>query len=152
MTNLNEIAEALTSLNQHVGVISTVSEDKRPESAVVYFTFDKDLNVFFLTRMGSRKYKNISRDADVAFVTHSGYPIQTFQLKGKASDITDPKEQEKVFTELFTLAKQQSFGEPPIEQMMNSELAVMKIIPTWARFGNYDVSEDHTTFKEITFE
>lgn len=148
MINLNEIADSVKSLEQHLGVVSTAGEDGKVESAVVYFTFDKDLNIYFLTRTGSRKYKNILKNPSVAFIAYSEYPPQTLQLEGIASDINDPKEQGKIFTDLMTLAKNHSYAEPPIGQMMESELAVMKITPSWARFGNFNFSETKDTWNE----
>jgi general stress protein 26 len=153
MANTKDLFQSLQSLKQHLGVISTVSEDGKVESAVVYFSFDEELNLYFLTRMGSRKYKNIFHNPVVSFIAYSEHPAQTFQFEGKASIVSDPGEQGKAFTDVYiNIAKKES-NNPPVSQNMDSGLAVMKISPIWARFSDYDpLRKGEEKFQEVKFD
>lgn len=153
MTNTKDLFQSLQSLGLHIGVLSTVSEEGRAESAAVYFSFDEDLNFYFLTRMGSRKYKNILNNPIVSFVAYSEHPPQTFQLEGKVSIVSDPTEQRKAFTDVYiNIAKKESKN-PPVSQTMDSALAVMKISPLWARLSDYDpLKKGEEKFQEVKFD
>ncbi|MBI3235875.1 MAG: pyridoxamine 5'-phosphate oxidase family protein [Bacteroidetes bacterium] len=49
-------------------VLSTVSEENKPESAVVGIAVTKDLKIFFDTVSTSRKYQNLLKIPSIAFV------------------------------------------------------------------------------------
>ncbi len=149
MNNAEHLAELVESLQKFTGVISTLSEKGSIDSAVVYFDVDKSLNLYFFTRSNSAKSQNIINNSLVSFVAYSENPMQTFQMKGDASVIEDPAEQSVVFENLFKLANRASEGNPPISQMMRGEIMVYKVIPLWARFGNFGISADGKRIEEL---
>lgn len=77
-----------------LGVVSTVSEDKRPHSAIVGFGQTKDLEILFGTDNSSAKYRNLQAYAHVAFVI-GGKTGETIQLEGIAREL-DSEELELV--------------------------------------------------------
>jgi len=97
---LNKIIMFLGIQKSKLGVVSTVNQESRPESAFVYFTFDENLNIYFATRDSSRKYKNILENKNVAFVMATENPPQTLQLEGVANVHNDIEEQKDLFQEL----------------------------------------------------
>lgn len=131
--------------------ISTISPDSKPHSASVYFTMDKDLNIYFSTRMNSRKYKNLLNNPSIAFLISSLHPQVTLQLEGTASLVTNSDEQRMFFSEILNIATVQH-DVPPIAQMMTSEIAIMKITPAWARLGNFGGWKNKDVFHEISFQ
>ncbi|MES2223759.1 MAG: pyridoxamine 5'-phosphate oxidase family protein [Patescibacteria group bacterium] len=149
MNNAEHLAELLESLKKTTGIISTLAEKGGIDSAVVYFTVDKNLNLYFFTRANSAKSKNIMQNSLISFVTYSEELMQTFQLRGDASAIEDPSEQAVAFEALLKIANKQSNGNPPIAQMMQSEITVFKVIPLWARFSNFGVSNDSNKIEEL---
>lgn len=151
MSTSNQLNDELVMMKQRLGVISTISEKGNPEGAAVYFISDNELYLYFLTRVGSRKYENIKRDPRVAFVVFGEHPPKTFQMEGTASIIEEPEEQRNIFKKLFDLATSERVL-PPIGQMMKSELAVMKIKPTWARIGDFTMNPEKEKFQEVNFE
>ena len=104
-----------------LGVISTISNDNKPESAFVYFAFDENLNIYFATRDNSRKYKNILQNKNVSFVIATENPPQTLQLDGTASVHNDTSDQKHLFQELVGLASAKHFS-PPISQQTTPRL------------------------------
>jgi general stress protein 26 len=148
MNNTNHLAELVESLGQTTGVLSTLGEDGGVDSAVVYFTIDRNLNLYFFTRSNSKKFQNIGNNSNVSFVAYSERLMQTFQMRGDASIIDDPVEQRNAFEEMLKIARKSS-SHPPITQMMESEIMVLKVIPLWARFSNFDTSKEDEKIVEL---
>ncbi|OGI85714.1 hypothetical protein A3A05_03110 [Candidatus Nomurabacteria bacterium RIFCSPLOWO2_01_FULL_41_12] len=145
---LEEIIFFLKGDKQKLCTVSTVTEDRKPESAFVYYTFDENLNIYFITRAGSRKYKNGMKNPNISFVVFTENPPKTLQLEGTLSIVTDPKAQTWLFPELVTLATERNLV-PPISQMDTSEVMFMKITPNWVRFGNFELGRNDGMFQEI---
>ncbi len=152
MNNTDRIAASVESLRKSTGVLSTIAQDGAIDSAVVYFTLDKNLNLYFFARANSRKSQNIVNNSLVSFTAYSEETMQTFQLRGDASLIEDPAEQSVAFENLLKIANEASKGHPPITQMMQSEINVFKMIPLWARFSDFSISNDGKKFEELNTE
>ncbi len=131
-----------------LGVVSTVSAENKPESALVYFAFDENLNIYFATKDSSRKYKNILQNKNVAFVMATVNPPQTLQLEGVASVHNNIEDQKHLFQELVGLASSKHFS-APISQQPDGGLQFIKISPTWVQFGNFEVRKHSDTFEEV---
>lgn len=131
-----------------LGVVSTVSKENKPESALVYFAFDENLNIYFATKDNSRKYKNILQNKNVSFVMATVNPPQTLQLEGTASVHNDTGDQKHLFQELVGLASVKHFS-APITQQSTGGLQFIKISPTWVRFGNFEARKHGDTFQEV---
>src|SRR3989338_5393496 len=134
----DKIASFLGLQKSRLGVVSTISEENKPESAFVYYTFDEKLNIYFVTRDNSRKYKNILKNKNVAFAMSTENPPQTLQLEGAASVHNDEEDQKHLFQELIGLASIKHFS-APINQQPAGGLQFIKISPLWMRFGNFEV-------------
>ena len=113
---LEKIAVFLGMQKSRLGVVSTVNQENKPESAFVYYTFDENLNIYFVTRDASRKYKNIFDNKNVAFITATENPPQTLQLEGLASVESSTDEQKHLFQELIGLASAKYFSAPISQQ------------------------------------
>lgn len=146
-----KIINALKLMTEHLGVVSTIGEDGAPESAVVYFDFDDKIGIYFMAQAESRKYKNILHNPKVAFAIYSANPARTIQIKGEAGAITDEKEKASHLEGLQSAAKAKSVL-PPVNQIGDisgkSEIVVVKITPTWARLGDFDIYREHNMFHE----
>ena len=146
-----KILDAFRLMERHLGVVSTVNEEGGPHSAVVYFSFDKNLNIYFMSQIDSKKYVNLLRNTKVAFVTYSEHPPKTIQMEGIASPIIDENEK-KACLELLKETAMDSNPFPPIHQIKEildgSNIAVVKITPTWARLGDFDIYRENKTFYE----
>lgn len=131
-----------------LGVVSTVNEENKPESALVYFAFDGDLNIYFVTKDVSRKFINITKNHNVSFVSATENPPQTLQLEGIASIHSDTEDQKHLFQELVGLASMKHFSSPLSQQPMGG-LQFIKITPTWMRFANFEIRKHGNTFEEV---
>ncbi len=148
-TSIEQIASTAKLLGKKLGVVSTVSVGGAPESAFVYFIIDDALNVYFATRAGSRKYKNLMQNPRAAFVIASEHPPQTIQIEGDATVVTDANEQQTLLPDLIKMLSEGGYVRP-MNHMMDSELVFMKISPTWARFGDFEVVREEGAFREVS--
>lgn len=147
MNTKDKIAQELESINQPLGVISTVNEQGRPQSASVYHVCDDNLNIFFVTRSESRKYKNLQKNNNASFVITSEHPPKTIQLEGTVAEVSDPNEQLTYFDKLVAKATESSFM-PPVSQMVAGEMVFMKLSTSWARIGAFEVMKEGDKFTE----
>jgi uncharacterized protein YhbP (UPF0306 family) len=150
MNTTEKMYRELASMNQPLGVLSTINEKGFPESATVYYIFDKDLNLYFVTREESRKYKNIKHNRHVSFVVSTEKPAKTFQLHGTAHQVQLPYEESSYFADLVSIASKHVFI-PPVSQIGDSKMLFVKITPTWMRVGDFSIIEkDDNKFIEVT--
>ena len=147
MNTEDKIAEVLSSLHQPLGVISTVNEECHPELASLYYVHDDALNIYFITREGSRKYKNITKNPHVAFVITTEHPARTIQLEGVAAKDTDPREENEYFAKLVALASEHLIM-PPVSQIEDGEMLFMKMTTRWARLGDFEIMKEGDKFIE----
>lgn len=141
------IVAELNSINQPLGVISTVTTEGKPTSASVYYICDSALNIFFVTRSQSRKYKNIQNNPNASFVITSEHPPKTIQLEGTVAEVVDSNEQINYFEKLVAKATESTFM-PPVSQMVEGELVFMKFSTHWARVGDFEVMKEGDKFIE----
>lgn len=130
-----------------VGVIST-NGPEGVESASIYYMVDTDGTIYFNSRRDSRKLKNILENPDVAFVAFQQNPDMTLQARGKAEVVTDIGH----ITEKYsTLLKRMFDGgnTPPILNIGMAEVELVKVTPTWMRFGNFSHQEKSDMFTTI---
>jgi len=78
-------------LQRHTsGVLSTIGDDGRPQSAFVDLAVTPDLEIVFETLASSRKFHNIERDRHVALVI--GWDgNKTAQIEGVADEVPESR-------------------------------------------------------------
>ncbi len=112
--------------NHKLAVLSTINADGNPQSALVGFGQNENLELFFGTSKLSRKYKNLIQNPKVSVVIGWENSI-TLQYEGEAKESNGP-ELEKFKEAYFRknpLAKQ--FENDPYE-------VYFKIKPKWIRY------------------
>lgn len=77
---------------EHLCVISTVSTDNTPQSAVMAFSQTKNLEIIFQTPNTTRKYNNLKNNKSVSIAT--GWSLDEFitvQYDGLANEVPSEK-------------------------------------------------------------
>ncbi|MDB5238585.1 MAG: hypothetical protein JWM46_855 [Candidatus Kaiserbacteria bacterium] len=130
-------ATALDFLKGHnAGVIATVSSEGDPHASVVYYVADDSFNIYFLTKLGSRKYTAIQAHPAAAFTVGRQDVPQTLQIEGVAVELTNEDEKRPHVAELMdTLAKNNPLYIPIAK--MDSEVVIMWIQPKWIRWADF---------------
>jgi general stress protein 26 len=144
-------AEALAFLQAHsAAVIATVSKDYLPHASVVYYCADDSFNVYFLTKIGSRKYNAIKAHPQGAFVIGRQDVPQTLQIEGVISELESEEDKARCTPQLMNVLEKQTPGIVPAGKM-DGELAIMWLQPKWIRWADFSVSAigDKNLFVEI---
>lgn len=120
--------------SQKLAVIATANPTTHaPESALIAFTEDDDLNLYFQTGRHTRKAANLKVNAKVSLVF--GLSIQnqiTVQYEGTAQQLTLPAELEACRQRF--IAK----DSPTTAEYFNHPTAIFfKVTPTWIGCSDY---------------
>ena len=111
-----------------LAVLSTVTPENTPESAVVHFVITAHFEIIFNTFSTYRKYKNINQNKNVSLVIGWDEGI-TVQYEGKAQEVHG-----KEMVQYKEMFKQRH---PASEKWDNSlETRYFKVIPTWIRYSD----------------
>jgi general stress protein 26 len=138
--------EFLKSTN--VAVISTVSPDNQPMSAIIYYIVeDNNFNFYFMSK-DSRKVQNIEKNNKVALLIGDGAAPVTVQIHGEAEQIRGDAEFDEKRDQLIQALLHNKFS-PPIFEIEGEEFKIYKIKPTWIRWLDLRSKTDNKGFKEI---
>jgi uncharacterized protein YhbP (UPF0306 family) len=124
--------------DNHVGVLATIDPNNEPHGAVIYHIIDKDFNVSFLTKTGTKKYDNLVRNNHVVLVVYEPASQTVAQVIGKAVEITDGYSINAVAAAVFTSSLRASDGSsPPVAKLQAGEYAAFRIEPDQIRMAAY---------------
>lgn len=122
-------------------VLSTVSEENKPESAVVGIAVTNDLKIVFDTVSTSRKYQNLLKNPSISFVI--GWDnAQTVQYEGLAR-IPDESELKELLEIYFSV-----FPDGRERYETWNDIAYFCVEPKWIRYSDFSIPQ---TIEEITF-
>ena len=98
------LRELIYSYFNEYSLISVAScNQNTPWTCNLYFAFDEDLNLYFISRIGRRHSEEIRNNPNVAATICQPYskpfvtPARGIQLEGKAIQIEDPESAEAAF-------------------------------------------------------
>lgn len=140
MTDSEKIYEFIKSHN--LAVLSTVTHDFLPQSAVVGFSERENLELIFGTSSKARKYQNLLKNPRVSIVI--GWDKgKTVQYEGEAVELKGETErQEAISTYLSKTPSAAKF-------LSDSEEAIFKVVPKWIKY--MDLSVDPWDVIELRF-
>jgi len=79
------------------------SDGSKPWVSTVFFAYDTDLNIYFISVPNTRKITNLTKNPQVAIVINQSQPagelVQGLQIEGKAEKLD--KEEEKEELEIY---------------------------------------------------
>ncbi len=144
-------ASALEFLKSHTaGVIATVAKDYTPHASAVFYVADDQFNVYFLTKVGSRKHAAISAHPQAAFTVGRLDIPQTLQIEGMASEIQSDEEKAQYVPELMKTLMENNPHYIPVAKM-DSAVVLMWLRPTWVRWADFSAlgAGNEAVFTEI---
>lgn len=116
----SESRQRLLDFLEHnkVGVLATANNLGKPHAATVYVTFDQDLNLYFLTRTGTQKSRNIQSNSQAAIAIYNAETQTTLQAEGTVVEATDPSQIQWVTNDIWRIANQTGANtQPPLAQL-----------------------------------
>jgi len=136
----NELPEAAWEViaSSPVAVLSTVSPEGKPMSAVVYYYYDEGGNLYFLTKTDSRKFVNFQNSPQVSAIIMSSKDMRTLEIEGYVEVNTDSGDLVEAIKKIVERTKLTSHeGWLPVLQTEGVNLALIKITPErwcWTAF------------------
>lgn len=114
-------------------IISTVDQaNDKPESALIAFVENDNLELFFQTSNKTRKYHNLLSNKNVAFVI--GFGWTNLQYEGSVEQVSDKEEIESI-KQLF--AEKDS---PTTRHYLDlPDTVIFRVTPHWIGYRNYNV-------------
>ncbi len=126
-----------------VGVLATVDKAGAPHAATVYFVTDSDLNIYFVTKEGTQKHKNLQHNPHAAIAIHHAQSQTTVQAQGKAEVIDDIKEFMDLFHQILDASLRTGESErPPVSKLFAGDYFMYKFTSNELRLAEY-TKPDH---------
>lgn len=155
--NPNIYSTAHKFLSAHrAATLATVNAKKKPDAATVFYIVDKDLTIYFMTRIESRKFRNLEMQHEVAMVISDEQTMETIQLSGTAERIENFEEERGVLSKLWTADYRNPNWPGPAVKLFESghsvQLAVVKVVPqemTYAVFERQDKGKYGSFFEKV---
>ena len=141
---LSDEKPRITEFLKHnqIAVLATVGSDNRPHTAVIYFYIDADLNIYFITKEKTAKYKNIIENPEVALSVYEPSSQTTVQASGRADIVTDMTRVNEIFRHVLAVTKSTSESSiPPISKIEGGEYKCFCIRPRTIRLAEYTKPE-----------
>ena len=126
--NVSEVYEFVS--RESLGVLATVSDQGQPEAALMGIAVTPELEIIFDTVKSSRKYPNLKRNPQVAFVIGCTTEI-TVQYEGIAEELQG-SEVEKYQNTYFA-----KFTDGPA-RLSWPGITYFVVRPKWVRYCDYN--------------
>lgn len=130
----SESAERIfqTLSSEPVAVLATTKDSGAPHAAAVYFSVDEDFNLYFVTKKGTQKYKELQRDPRVCMVVYELTSQTSVQVSGVAEEENDVTAANKAFDNMLRAAENTSgSGIPPITKLHAGYYVAYKVKPSF---------------------
>lgn len=138
-STLNSIVSYIK--NNPLCVMSTVDPNNKANGATMYIVSDEQLNVYFLTKISTRKYSNLINNPSVAFTCHNENNLETLQMIGEAAPIDPAVDDNGKIYHLFESIR---------EKIVNYSLPISKIDA--GEYVIFKVSVDHALLTQYKLE
>lgn len=131
-----------------LGTLATVNNENQPECAAVYVKFDENLNGYFVSKVHTRKFQNISKNPNVTIFFLDEERVKCGEFSGTAEVIEGTAEAAHALSEIQSVLSQQrnEYWIPPIAQLDAGSYVLFKLTPSYARVIDYSV---HHINKEV---
>jgi len=122
----------------HVGILATADKAGRPQAAAVYYALDNELNIYFITKKGTAKGRNLEVNPRVAFTVFTAATQSTLQISGIAHQLDDVSAFHRIFKAILSASRITSESPvPPVTRLDSGEYVAYKIKPRTMRLAHY---------------
>lgn len=135
-----EFERARSFLQKHpMGILSTSGGEGTVWGAAVYYLTDEDLNIYFVTRTGTFKYKNIEVQPFAALTVADAEDQITVQLSGKIERMPINKYMDVFFDKFAAIRPEGDYQwAPPIDKVHEGNYMPLQLTPSHLQYANYN--------------
>ena len=121
-----------------VGVLATSDTTGKPHAATVYFTFNKQFDVYFITKRETQKRRNLQTNNLAAIAIYDANQQATVQAEGTVIEVTDAKQMEWIYNDIWHIAsKTNPNSAPPPSQLTAGGYIVYKMAAPSLRMATF---------------
>lgn len=137
-------ADALIFLESHpLGVLATVGAENTPELSSLYFFCKGDFDLYFVTKTGTRKYRNFLAKQAATLLSYDEEELTSVEVCGEVETVTDLVKAVQII-EMFqglVLLRKAGYWVPPIAQLEKGDYVVCRLVPNTVRFNKFSSPE-----------
>lgn len=121
-----------------LGVLSSVDPDGNPHGATIYFTINRDFEVSFVTKSGTRKYDNLIHNNHVMLTVFEALTQTTVQVTGLAQEVEDGFTMNQIAARVLgTSLRTSDAGITPLSKLEAGDFVAFTINPMQVRMAVY---------------
>jgi general stress protein 26 len=156
----NELIEYLHG--HFIAVASTLSPAGMPQSATVFYWANDvtpfGFNIYFVTHRSARKFQNLLMHDAVAVVIGTDFDPNSVQIEGTAEivEVAEKREDLDEFVKRMNAQPNMArlydgafFPRNAFAQIDGHDFAVVRVMPTWVRWMQYDAKEKKLVYHQI---
>ena len=148
ITESREHLSSFLSKNQ-VGVLATVDATGKPHAATIYFTFDQQFDIYFITKKDTQKSRNLQHNNRAAIAVYDASSQATVQAEGTVVEVADAKQLEWIFNDIWhTASKTSANSAPPQSQLLAGGYIVYKLAAPSLRMATF-IRQDPADYDKI---
>lgn len=136
----------------HIAVLATANkETAAPHAATIYYATDSQMNIFFVTKEGTTKSKNIVSNPQAAIAIYEATTQTGAQITGSVSRVEDSAMLEKALRIMARYSYQTAqTEETPISKLKAGSYILYKIWPQTIRLGEFKYGPRSQIFDTAT--
>lgn len=140
----NQLNKCRAFLKRHdTGIIASSNLKSEPHASLVNYLIDEELNIFFMARDGSHKFKNITFNPPICLVVCSDQFANSVEVKGYAYKVADNSKTNDMLGKLAASIKRKNPGPLPILHYPGSEIFLFRLEPHTLTYADFYTSH-HT--------
>jgi hypothetical protein len=121
-----------------IGVLSSTDPGGDPHGAVIYYTINKQFEVAFLTKSGTKKYDNLIHNNHVMLTVYEPLTQTTVQVTGVAREVKNGFDMNEIAARVLdTSLKTSDAGMPPLSKLEAGSYVAFRIEPMQVRMAVY---------------
>ncbi|MBP6860305.1 MAG: pyridoxamine 5'-phosphate oxidase family protein [Candidatus Pacebacteria bacterium] len=124
-----------------LGVLGTVSAAGAPRARAVYYSGNDDFSIQFLTYANTRKAQDLAANPIAAFVISDRDKPATLQMEGRVIDETETATLGSSMERLLDTLRAKGDRFAPITRLDPAVIRYYKLVPTWIRWGDFEIGE-----------
>lgn len=135
-------------------VLASADKNGKPHAATVYFTCDRQLNFYFVTKKETQKNRNLQANPQAAIAV-SDIPSQTtVQAFGTVIEVSEPSRMEWIFNDIWRLAAltTSNIAPPPTTKLVAGGYVVYQLSAPTIRIARFNRPDNSESDLEHIFE
>lgn len=139
-TNVNRQKCIYNFLSKHPSaVIASIDQSNNPHASVIYINVDNDLNISFLTKNNSHKYKNLKNNNHVMIVVYDLQSQMVAQIIGLAKEIKNADNINKIISKMLNSSFiKSSTSNLAVNELSLADISAFRVVPDEIRMACYD--------------